>query len=553
MTQERGSREEPPPGGTPPGGGAAPQQPLPKRRPGASPRSAPPPSPVAHPLPSSLPRPLTRPGDPPAPPGPPEAAPAPPQAPAEPRGNPGEAAGRPAPVPPAARAPLSDEPTAPIPAVPAAPVPAPAAGPESAGVPALAAPEASLAALPVRRRVAGRPAAPLRHVTVTRLSSLSRLPSAAGPAPAASPPAPARAPATPPSRSAPPGTPLGRSRAAAAAAAAAPAARRPASPSGAIPAPAPEPAAAPPPAPRHPAPSLPFRSARRPRRPAMLAGVAAALLACAVAAAVIVSRNAAPTAALAGGQAPALSAAAQARQGAAAWVASQVSGSSIVACDPEMCAALQARGVTAGDLLPLGPGTADPLGANVVVATAAVRNLFGARLSSVYAPAVLARFGSGPARIEVRIVAPDGAAAYQSALAADVQARRGVAAQLLANPRLLLSAQARSQLLAGQVDDRLLLTLPALAAVHPVQVLAFSGAGPGGDPDLPLSTAVLGVSPVPPGAGISAAAYTAWLLGYLNGQRPPFSAAAGATQLSGGGTVVTVQYSSPAPLGLLGN
>ena len=59
----------------------------------------------------------------------------------------------------------------------------------------------------------------------------------------------------------------------------------------------------------------------------------------------------------------------------------------------------------------LGPGAGDPLGSDVVLGTAAVRGLFGSRLAAVYAPEVLAGFGTGPARIDVRIVAPDGSAA----------------------------------------------------------------------------------------------------------------------------------------------
>ena len=70
----------------------------------------------------------------------------------------------------------------------------------------------------------------------------------------------------------------------------------------------------------------------------------------------------------------------------------------------------------------------------MVVATAAVRSQFGARLAGVYAPVVLARFGTGAAGIAVRVIAPGGAAAYRELLARDAQARRHVAAQLLGQP-----------------------------------------------------------------------------------------------------------------------
>ncbi len=44
---------------------------------------------------------------------------------------------------------------------------------------------------------------------------------------------------------------------------------------------------------------------------------------------------------------PALAAGAAIRSQAAAWIAGQVSGDAMVACDPGMCAALQAQGIPA--------------------------------------------------------------------------------------------------------------------------------------------------------------------------------------------------------------
>jgi hypothetical protein len=125
-------------------------------------------------------------------------------------------------------------------------------------------------------------------------------------------------------------------------------------------------------------------------------------------------------------------------------VAGQVSGGAVLACDPAMCAALAQRGVPAGNLLVLGPGAGDPLGSAVVVETAAVRNIFGARLASVYAPEVLASFGTGAARIDARLVAPDGTAAYRRALAADIRTRQAAGAQLLRAPRITVTPSARS-------------------------------------------------------------------------------------------------------------
>ncbi len=154
-----------------------------------------------------------------------------------------------------------------------------------------------------------------------------------------------------------------------------------------------------------------------------------------------------------------------------------------------MCSALVAQGVPAGNLLVIGPGAGDPLGSAIVLATPAVRATFGSRLASVYAPEILATFGTGTARIEVRVVAPDGSAAYLRALAADRRARQLAAAQLLRNPDVSCTASARAELAAGRVDTRLLLTLATLAASEPLDIISFSGGGPGASPDLPLRAA----------------------------------------------------------------
>ena len=114
---------------------------------------------------------------------------------------------------------------------------------------------------------------------------------------------------------------------------------------------------------------------------------------------------------------PSPTGAAAARSQAAAWVADQVSDDAMIACYPDTCAALQAQGVTAGRLLPLSSGTADPVGASVVVTSPSIR-------IEEYAPALIASFGSRGTRIEVRAVEPGGASAYQSALRADLAARQ---------------------------------------------------------------------------------------------------------------------------------
>jgi hypothetical protein len=207
-----------------------------------------------------------------------------------------------------------------------------------------------------------------------------------------------------------------------------------------------------------------------------------------------------------------------------------------------MCAVLAQHGIAGGDLLVLRPGSADPLGSDVVLATAAVRDMFGARLVSVYAPELLASFGTGPARIDIRAIEPDGAAAYRAAFAADLRARRRAGNELLRDPLITFTPAARAQLATGQVDTRLLTTLATLAASEPLRVTAFLDGGPGAGPGLPLRAVELT-------AGNTTARE---LLAFFRAQRPPYLPAQAAIAAGPGGeSVLTVEFAAPAPLGLL--
>jgi hypothetical protein len=235
---------------------------------------------------------------------------------------------------------------------------------------------------------------------------------------------------------------------------------------------------------------------------------------------------------------------------AAAWVADQVSRDAIVSCDPAMCQALGAHGIADGDLLELRPGTTDPLGSDVIVASAAVRSQFGGRLSSVYAPAVIASFGSRNQRIIIGAIAPDGAAEFRSALSADLNSRKASGVQLLRNPRIVASPAARKQLAAGRVDSRLLTTIAGMAALQPVDIVAFSDSAPGAGPGSPLRSADLAETSGVAHAGSSA--HMRSMLAFLRAQRAPYLAAhVKIVQHTGGQTVLLIEFAAPSPLGLL--
>ena len=213
---------------------------------------------------------------------------------------------------------------------------------------------------------------------------------------------------------------------------------------------------------------------------------------------------------------------------AATWIASQLSTNAIIGCDPAMCTALQAQGVTAARLMPLKPGAPGPHGATVVVTADPA--------AAQYAPAVVASFGSGATQLDVRATEPGGTAAYESALRADQAARTSAGSQLLRNNRIHFTAQDAARLRAGQVDARLLATLAALSSQYPFTVTAFGDASPG-------------VTALYREATISAADkdLTA-ALGLLKAQVPPFlPAQAAITQPA----ALTIGYAAPSPLGLL--
>ena len=123
-----------------------------------------------------------------------------------------------------------------------------------------------------------------------------------------------------------------------------------------------------------------------------------------------------------------------------------------VGCDPVDCPALTKAGVQT---------TAVALAGVVVIATPT---------HDPATPNVLAAFGDGAGRVEVRTVAVP---------ASDRQARATAGAELLRNPHLKIAAAARAALSGGRVDARILSVLGGLTSDHTVSVTGFGPATPG--------------------------------------------------------------------------
>jgi hypothetical protein len=217
---------------------------------------------------------------------------------------------------------------------------------------------------------------------------------------------------------------------------------------------------------------------------------------------------------------------------AAAWITAQVSRNAMIACYPGMCAALQEQGVAAGRLMPLQSAAASPLGASVLVTSPSISG----QMAGEYAPAVIASFGSGGNRVEVRAVEPGGISAYRAALRADLAVRRVAGFQLLRNPRIRFTGPGAAQLRASEVDTRLLATLAALASQYAFRVTAFGDAAPGA-PVLFRAVTITGI-----GRGLSAA------LAMVRAQNQPYLPALCSVT---GQTGLSIEFAAPSPLGLL--
>jgi predicted Ser/Thr protein kinase len=236
-----------------------------------------------------------------------------------------------------------------------------------------------------------------------------------------------------------------------------------------------------------------------------------------------------------------------ARKQAVTWILQQVSRAAVVSCDPQLCADLVGAGFPSANVLTLGPGSNDPLGSALVVATGPIRAHFGSRLAAVYAPAVIASFGSKTARIDIRLVYPGGAAGYGADERTALPARKVAGAQLLANSHIKASATARAQLLSGDVDPRLPQLLAIMAERHPVHIVDFVNQSPGGGPASLLWS--MDLATVDSAAHMTRSAYLGWMQSFIDAQRAQYHpASVRQVILHTGQTVLRIGYGAPSPL-----
>jgi hypothetical protein len=239
-----------------------------------------------------------------------------------------------------------------------------------------------------------------------------------------------------------------------------------------------------------------------------------------------------------------------ARSAAAAWIDQQVSRGTIVSCDPVMCSALVAHGFPAPNLVSLRPSALDPLASEMIAATAVLRSQFGSRLTSVYAPITVASFGAGSAKVDVRVVAPDGSPAYLRQFRADLAARKAYGAQMLHNSKIVVAPPARHQLASGMVDSRLLATISTAAhRGNRLRIVSFGIAAPGATSGVPVRSAV--IASTVSGAKASSAVLDKLRRFWLGQQAPYLPASTQIVPDASGQRALRIQFAAPSQLGLL--
>jgi hypothetical protein len=183
-----------------------------------------------------------------------------------------------------------------------------------------------------------------------------------------------------------------------------------------------------------------------------------------------------------------------------------------------------------------------------VVSTRSLRTFPGAfpQLNdAVKNSTVVAVFGEGSDRVEIRRVEPAGIAEAERRAELERAARTASGSELARNPRLSLDENARQMLTEGAADPRVLGLLGVLATSHDLAVTAQPGV-PGEDPQVSLlrELRITALDGRPVTAGSPAAAE---LVALIKAQVGPYAPAEARVDNEG----LTLVYPAPAPYGLI--
>jgi hypothetical protein len=234
---------------------------------------------------------------------------------------------------------------------------------------------------------------------------------------------------------------------------------------------------------------------------------------------------------------------------AVAWINEWVGSGTLVACDNQTCGALTAAGFPASQQVQVQTNPQSVMTANIVVVDPLVSTYLNSHpaLANYVTSTVLASFG----QVSIQVVAPDGVAAYQTALSEDVQARIRLGQQLLDSGLLTASPAAEAALQDGDVDPSLLLMLQSLADQYPIDVIAFEDGGPVASPGAPYRA--VGLAESDTASGLSQSQYVQWLAQTVNAHATfPAPLKDGPVTLPDGQAVAGIEYAAPSQLGQLG-
>jgi hypothetical protein len=160
---------------------------------------------------------------------------------------------------------------------------------------------------------------------------------------------------------------------------------------------------------------------------------------------------------------------------------------------------------------------------------------------------MIASFGTGNAKIDIRWVYPGGATVYRAALPAALRVRKTADAQLLTNSNIYLSSTAKEQLLSGQIDPWLPLLLVLMAHGHPLSIVDFASQSPGGGPASLLRWADLATTVRT--VHLTRAAYLGWMRSFIDTQRAEYQPIwVKQVTLRTGQAVLRIGYGAPSPL-----
>ena len=208
---------------------------------------------------------------------------------------------------------------------------------------------------------------------------------------------------------------------------------------------------------------------------------------------------------------------------AARWMQSNVAKDATVFAPTALLADLHRSGITQAAAV---PGVGREPAAGFLLSTPSLRSdatVQRAVASVVAASLPVAQFGAGASRVEVRQVSPDGLANLQQRRMQDLGYRKLAGTELLRNPHVQVSADARNQLGRGDLDLRAETLLAVVANSTDVRVVeivddpAEEGFG------LPARTVVVSVGQLAP--------LQAAVAGLPGTSKPAISAVSGKQQL----------------------